>query len=143
MPYRFLEETAIADVAFEAAGKTLPELFESAALAVTATMVGNLDEIRQTITKRFTVEAENVEMLLFNFLQDLIFYKDAEQLLFGGFDLAVEQRGNKWYLGAKVSGEKIDPNRHELVVDVKAVSLHHYRVEETSEGWQADVILDV
>jgi SHS2 domain-containing protein len=143
MPYRFLEDRTMADVAFEAEGKTLVELFTSAGLAVTATMVKDVSKIEHLATKRFSVEAENIEMLLFIFLQELIFYKDAELLLFSGFDLDISQKGEKWRLRARASGEEIDPEIHDLIIDVKAVSLHHYSVEETPDGWHAEVMLDV
>ena len=143
MPYRFLEDISIADVAFEAEGKTLEELFEGAALAVTNTMVEDVRSIEQKVLKNIEVGAENVEMLLFHFLQELIFYKDAELLLFNKFDLAIEQKNSTWHLRGKAYGEKISPDRHELLVDVKAVSLHNFKVEETSRGWQATVIIDV
>lgn len=94
MPYKFLEDAAIADVAFEARGKTLRELFESAALAVTGTMVEDAGKVKQKKRKTIEVEAEDLEMLLFNFLQELIFYKDAELLLFNGFHFdIIEQKG--------------------------------------------------
>ena len=57
MPYKFLEDVAIADVAFVATGKTLEELFESSALAVTNTMVKNLKSIEHKIEKKFTFVA--------------------------------------------------------------------------------------
>ncbi len=143
MSYRFLEETAIADVAFEAEGKTLKELFESSAMAVTGTMVKNAEGMKGTETGRFEIEAENVEMLLFHFLQELLFLKDALLLLFNKYDLDITQDGDRWRLSGRARGERIDPAKHELIVDVKAVSLHNYLVEETSEGWRADVILDI
>ncbi len=143
MSYRFLEETAIADVAFEAEGKTLKELFESAALAVTGTMVKNAEEMKGSETGRFEIEAESVEMLLFHFLQELIFLKDAQQLLFNKYDLDITHDGDRWRLSGRTHGDRIDPATHELLVDVKAVSLHNYLVEETSGGWRADVILDI
>ena len=142
MPYKFLDDIAIADVAFEASGKSLEELFESAALAVTNTQVKDLKSVKQKISKEIKVESDSIEMLLFNFLQELIFYKDAELLLFNKFDIKITQN-KKYKLKAKAYGEKLDMKKHELLVDVKAVSLHNYKVEETKEGWKADVILDV
>ncbi len=143
MPYKFLEDISIADVAFEAQGKTLEELFTEAALAVTNTMVEDVRTIEQRISKSIELTAENVEMLLFHFLQELIFYKDAELLLFSKFDLAIEQKDSTWHLHAKAYGEAISPGRQDLLVDVKAVSLHNFKVEETSRGWRATVIVDV
>ncbi len=144
MPYRFVEDRTMADVAFRAEGKTLEELFASAGLAVTATMVKDVSKLERLASKQFSVDAENIEMLLFVFLQELIFYKDAELMLFSSFDLDISQKkGEKWHLRVKASGEEIDPDIHELIVDVKAVSLHRYSVEETPEGWFAEVMLDV
>lgn len=143
MPYEFLEDLAIADVAFEATGKTVEELFESSALAVTNTMVKDLESVKQKVTKDIKVTADNVEMLLFNFLQEIIFYKDAELLLLNKFDIKIANENKKWKLVAKTSGEKLNMKKHELLVDVKAVSLHNFKVEENKDGWKADVILDV
>ena len=142
MPYEFLEDLAIADVAFEATGKTIEELFESAALAVNNTQVKDLKSVKQKISKEIKVESDSIEMLLFNFLQELIFLKDTELLLFSKFDIKITQ-GKKYKLKSKAYGEKLDMKKHELLVDVKAVSLHNFKVEETKEGWKADVILDV
>ena len=141
--YRYLEEIAIADVAFEAEGKTISELFESAGFAITNAMIRDLKQIERKVEKSFEIDAEDLEMLLFNFLQEIIFYKDAEQLLFNKFDLDIEQREDRWFLRAKAYGEEIDPKKHETVVDVKAVSLNRFKVEETGKGWRATVIVDV
>ncbi len=143
MPYRYLEDVAIADVAFEAWGKTIEELFESSGFALTNAMIKDLGRIEQKVVKAFEVEASDVEMLLFNFLQELIFYKDAERLLFNRFDLDIEQKDGKWHLGVKAYGEEIDREKHELLADAKAIALHNFKVEETAEGWGAMVIVDV
>ena len=143
MPYKFLEDIAIADVAFEASGKNLEKLFESAGLAVTNTMVKDLKSVKQKVTKNIEVKSDTIEMLLFNFLQEIIFYKDAELLLFNKFDIKIVSENKKWKLKAKTSGEKLNMKKHELLVDVKAVSLHNFKVEKNRLGWKADVILDV
>ena len=44
---------------------------------------------------------------------------------------------------SEMRGEEIVPDRHDLIVDVKAVTLHRYRVEETPDGWESTVILDI
>ncbi len=143
MPFTFLEDIAIADVAFEATGKTLEELLESAALAVTNTMVKSLDSVKHRVEKKFAVEGDSSEKLLFNFLQELIFLKDVELLLFSKFELDVMPKKDKLQLMVKAYGEKLDMKKHELLVDVKAVSMHNFKVEETKDGWIASVILDV
>jgi SHS2 domain-containing protein len=143
MPYRFLEDVAIADVAFEAEGESLVELFQQAALALTNTMVKDPEKIEAVVGKNIEVQAENPEMLLFNFLQELIFLKDAELLLFNRFEMQIFQRNAAWLLRSKAQGDRVDPDRHELLADVKAVSLHQFQVLKTARGWRASVILDV
>ncbi len=143
MSYRFLEDVAIADVAFEANGKTLVELFSNAALAVTNTMVKDVGTVGTRVVKSFALEADSPEMLLYRFLQELVFYKDAELLLFSGYELDISQEIGKWRLSATIRGEELSPEKHELGADVKAVSLHKLSVWKTTEGWWASVILDV
>jgi protein archease len=143
MPYRYLEDVAIADVAFEAEGRTLRELLESAALAMTNTMIRNMDKLEPKVIKCFEVTAGNPEMLLYRFLQELIFYKDAEGLLFNRFELDPVQGVPSWHLRVRAFGDGISPEKHELHADVKAVSLHNFSVRQTPDGWRADVIVDV
>lgn len=142
MPYKFLEDVAIADVAFIATGKNIEEMFESAGLAVTNTMVKDLKSVKSNVTKTIKVSGDDIPMLLFNFLQEIIFLKDAKLLLFSKFDIKIS-KGKKMKLTVKASGEKLNMKKHELLVDVKAVSMHNYKVEKTKSGWSASVILDV
>lgn len=143
MPYRFVEGVAIADVTFEATGKALEELFESAGKALTNSMVSKLDSVELKITKRFTLKAENEEKLLHDFLQELIFYKDAETLLFSDYSLKITKEDKGLSLEATLKGEHIDMKKHDLIVDVKAVSWHMFKLEKTKGGWEALAILDV
>ncbi|HAM42082.1 MAG TPA: archease [Candidatus Omnitrophica bacterium] len=143
MPYEFLEEVAIADVAFRATGQSLEELLTSAADATMNAMVDDLGTIDRTTTKSIHVEDEAEDLLLVNFLQELIYYKDAERLLLRPDRLRVERHGRCLVLDAVVSGEPVNPKRHALKVDVKAVTFHRLRVEHTPRGWEAMVVLDV
>src|SRR5574342_351425 len=98
MPYRYLDDVAIADVAFEAEGKTLRELLESSALALTNIMIRIPENLGPNVIRRYEMTAENPEMLLYRFLQELVFIKDAERLLFSKFELVVEQEVPAWRL---------------------------------------------
>lgn len=143
MSFRFLEDVSIADVAFEARGRTLAELFSNSALAVTNTMVKDVGTVEPRVAKSFELEADDPEMLLYYFLQELVYYKDAELLLFSRYDLDIKQDIGQWRLRADVQGEELSREKHELGANVKAVSLHNFKVRKTAQGWQADVILDV
>jgi len=143
MPYRFLEDIATADVAFEAWGETQEELFISSAAALLATMVADPQRVERQTEVSFSLEHEEFDLLLFSFLQELIFYKDARRLLLNADRVQIEEREGCFHLAAVVSGEQIDAGRHRLLVDVKAVTLHRFRVLFEDNLWQAVVVLDV
>ncbi|MCM2357557.1 MAG: archease [Geobacteraceae bacterium] len=144
MPYRYLDDIAIADVAFEAWGKTLEEMFSAAADALMNVMVADLGSIRQDEKVAFSLENAELDLLLFNFLNELIYFKDARRLLLRIEALTIERddSGN-FTLQGRAGGEVLDPDRHSQLVDVKAVTLHRFRVEETPQGWEATVVLDI
>jgi SHS2 domain-containing protein len=142
MSYKFVEGVAIADVTFEATGKTLEELFESAGKALTNSMVSDLDTVENKTSMKFSLKNVDEERLLHDFLQEIIYYKDAEVLLFNDYKLKITKEEDGFGLEAILGGEKIDPKKHELIIDVKAVSWHMYKVEKNDE-WEAFVILDV
>ncbi|MBI5176688.1 archease [Candidatus Micrarchaeota archaeon] len=145
MPYKFLEGITVADVAFEASGATENEMFESAAEAVTSTMVKDLKSVKANIPKKLALKAPSLEQLLFDFLQELVFLKDAKLMLYGKYGVKVSQEpnGGKFKLAAELKGEKLNPKKHELLVDVKAVTWHEYRVWKEGNRWKARVVLDV
>jgi SHS2 domain-containing protein len=144
MAYRFIEGLTVADVAFEARGKTLEELFASAGLAVTAVQVEDLRKIRKAESRSFDVTSKNAEMLLFNFLQEIIYFKDVDQLLLRDFDLCIRTEADGTYhLTGTGKGERIDPARHRLRVDVKAVTMHKFELVQDKKGWKATVVLDI
>ncbi|MFZ0429552.1 MAG: archease [Acidobacteriota bacterium] len=143
MAYHFLEDIAIADVAFEATGRDLPELFRSAADATLATMVEEPGSIQPRIEKVIELEDEALDLLLFDLLQELIYYKDAELLLLRLVEADVAAGTTGYTLRARARGEHLDPSRHRQCADVKAVTLHRFALEQTPEGWRCLVILDV
>lgn len=140
--FRFLPDVATADLAFEAFGRDRDELFENAGLALEEAMV-KTESVEPRESFSVDKEEENLEELLFSFLEELVFLKDSEQLLFNKLKCRVEQENGKWKLSATLSGEKIDPKKHKLGVDVKAVTKHLFEVGEDKEGYWAQVILDI
>ena len=143
MPYTFIDDVAIADVAFEAWGDSLESMFRSAAEATVNVMVEDLDSIGEQVHQSVRVESEARDLLLLNFLQEFIFYKDAQQLLLRPAEIDIQQTEGRFVADARLVGEKMDRQRHSLLVDVKAVTLHRFQVEETERGWEAFVILDI
>lgn len=106
-------------------------------------MIESLEKIERKQELRIELERGSVEMLLFNFLQEFIFYKDAKQLLLLPYDINIEFKENKYYLSSTLCGEIIDYSKHDLLVDVKAVTLHRFTLEKRETYWYAFVLLDV
>ena len=143
MPYNFLEDFATADIAFHAWGDDLEEVFKASGDAVINTMIDNLEAIALTETRMFQLENDELDLLLFNFLQEFVYYKDSELLLLRAQQVEIEQTDSLYHLKAATQGERLDRDRHHQRVDVKAVTLHQFRLEKTDAGWMAQVILDI
>jgi SHS2 domain-containing protein len=143
MPYSYLEDVGTADIAFEATGRALPELFTAAADATINVMIDNLEAIEPRETRQIELSNDNVEMLLFDFLQELIYFKDAKRLLLRARETHIEQKGETYFLKANVAGERLDDTRHQQRADVKAVTLHGFSVKERDGRWKARVLLDI
>lgn len=141
--YEFRPEEAIADIAFYAYGKDLPELFANACKAVTDAMV-EIDKIDEAVEEKVDVQADTVEKLLYNTLEEVVFLKDAKQLVFKSFavdELQAEPPNCRATITMK--GEKIDRQKHQAHADVKAVTMKDFGIEKVDDGWRASVILDI
>jgi SHS2 domain-containing protein len=143
MPFRYLQHIATADIAFEAWGKDLPELFRSAADAVTNTMVSDLESITPGKKLEFDVSHEELDLLLFNFLQELVYFKDAQKLLLRVPEVSIRRGESGYTLKASAFGEELDAEKHHLIVDVKAITLYRFEVRRVGSGWEATVVVDV
>ncbi|HZV81645.1 MAG TPA: archease [Geobacteraceae bacterium] len=143
MPYRYLEDIATADVAFEAWGATGEELFIAAADALLATMANAPGKVERKEELIITLEHEEPDLLLWSFLQELIFLKDARRLLLHADTVSIAERGGVFTLKALLRGEEINSGRHQLLVDVKAATLHRLQLTRIEDQWRATVVLDV
>jgi SHS2 domain-containing protein len=141
MPYEYRGDIAHSDVAFNASGSTMEEVFQEAAKATLQVMVEDISSIRQVEKVEVRLDEGSSEMLLFDFLNELIFYKDAKRLLLLPTELKISNEGR--HLEATLQGEQIDGSRHALDTDVKAVTMLRFALEQVPEGWRATVVLDV
>jgi SHS2 domain-containing protein len=144
VPYRFLDGLTVADLAFEATGSTAEELFSDSWEAALRVMIEEPSALEPRVRRVVDLENDSLEYLLVDFLQELLFYKDAEGLLLRLVSCRISQADGQFHLVAEAAGEPVAPQRHSLGVDVKAVTYHHLGVERHAEGgWRATVILDV
>ena len=140
MPFRFLPDVALADIAFEAESPTVNGLFETCAMAITDIMV-DPTTLGATTERTIALESEDLDRLLYDFMTELIYLKDVDSLLFGTFEVKVSPEGRS--LAAVVKGEPIDRGRHRLRNDVKAVTMHLFGVKHVGSAWKTTVVLDI
>lgn len=137
---KFLDHTA--DIFFVAKAATLPQLFEQCALAVEETMV-EIKHVKPKTKVKILGENGKVDSLLFDFLDELLFFKDYKQLVFSKFNITIEEKQGKYHLNCLAYGEKIDVLRHSPKVDVKAITMHLFEVKPVPGGWKAQVLIDI
>lgn len=143
MPYRYLDDIATADVAFEAWGEGLEELFSASAAALLRTMVEEPEGVIRRETVLIRLMQGELDLLLYGFLEELVFYKDARRLLLHPGRLMISTVEGGYRLEGEGCGERIAPERHRLLVDVKAVTLHRFALVREGAIWRATVVLDV
>ena len=141
--FHFLDDVATADLAFDASGDSLQELFQAATCAVIETLadpttVGSA--WRQAIERTDEDPAE----LLFDWLSDLVYWKDAAGVVFSRSELTLTRQDHGcWKLTGLLYGEPVNGSAQTLRADVKGVTKHLYRLSQEGERWAVRVVLDV
>jgi len=138
MSFKFLDITT-SDVAFEAFGKDLNELFANSALAMFEVMI-NTKQIKPKVERNVKIQSNDLKGLLFDWLNELLVFYGAENLAFSRFEVVIYEKDFR--LEAKCWGEEIDPEKHETKAEVKACTYHKMEIEK-NEVWKARVILDI
>jgi len=135
--YELFEHTA--DLGLRVSADSLEELFVDAARGLLAMLVADPKSVRPLTAKSISVSAEEPAFLLFDWLSELLYAFETDKLLLAEFELAIE--GGK--LAATCHGEAMDESRHRMEHEVKAITYHGLRLEQTASGWFAEVIVDI
>lgn len=138
--FKFLEHTTDAEI--EAYGETLDEAFENAALATEETMVA-LSSIKGASKKEVKIKANDLESLLYAWLEEIISLQDTEGLLFSRFSCRISKRRDGFELKANCFGEKYDPPRHEQKTAIKAPTYHGMKIIQGKDGVTMRFLLDL
>jgi SHS2 domain-containing protein len=128
-----------ADLGLRIRAADLDTLFVDAAEALFSVIVEDLASVRPERVLDIQVTGDDREYLLYDWLKTLLYHFDAEHLLFSRFEVQVMAAG----LQGKAWGEPLDRSRHELSHEVKAITYHGLKVEQSTDGWLAEVIIDI
>src|SRR5262249_30361367 len=135
--YETFDHTA--DLGLRIRAPTLDVLFAEAGEALFAVIVEDLGTVEPKRRLDIQLEGDDREYLLFDWLKDLLYRFDSEHLLCSRFAVRV----GKERVEASAWGEPLDPARHRLLHEVKAITYHGLKVEQTGNGWLAEVIVDI
>lgn len=144
---RYKEFDHTADIGVEIYGATLTELFQNAGYALFDTMV-DAGTIRPRVIRTVAVSGNDLEMLLINWLRELLYQGTVEQEVYTVFEVQTLEapqppEAMTYMCRAAVTGETLDPVRHRFRAEIKAVTYHQCEVVHHDEGWVARVLFDV
>jgi len=129
----------VADVGIVAYGKDAKELFSNAALALFS-LITEPESIEEKLQLDLEVSSEDMDSLLVEWLNELIYLFDVERILFSRFDIRSLTRNE---LDATCYGEGIDSMKHKIKLGVKAATYHMLKLEQNGDGYKAQIILDI
>jgi SHS2 domain-containing protein len=138
--WQVLDAIAVADCALELHGTDLDDLFGTAARALAETMVDPAT-VAANVHRTVRLQARELDLLLHDWLSELIFLKDSERLVFPETIVSVQPVPPA--LSARLTGGQIDPARTERRADAKAVTFHQFTLERRATGWYARVVIDI
>ena len=129
---------ATADIGFRAYGKDLNEAFENAGLAI-FNIISDTSDIEPLREISFKIRSEDEISLLYDYLEELLFYHEIEFMLFSEFHVEIY---DDLTLKATIRGEEINWDKHERKTEIKAITFHKMDVKKT-DRWQLQAIVDL
>lgn len=135
--YRLINHTA--DLGIEVYGEGLQKLFSNAGFAL-FDIITDISRVKETTKRVITVEGSDLEQLMVNWLNELLYLHDVEGLLFKRFEV---QEVADDHLKALIFGECYDPDHHIIETAVKAVTYHQIQVVNENSKWRAMIIIDL
>ena len=135
--FEILDHTA--DIGIIVHGENLKALFENAGEAFFH-LITDLRKVKRRVERRVNIEGESLDRLMVDWLGELLYLHDVENLLFKEF--RVDSVGGDG-LKATVKGEPFQEGVHVIKTEVKAVTYHQIEVRQENGGWRAQVILDL
>ncbi len=128
----------MADIGVRGIGASPEAAFEQAAIALTA-VITEPSAIRRQRCVQVQCAAADLENLLFDWLNALVYEMAVEKMLFGRFEVRIR----KCRLQARAWGEVVDRARHQPAVEVKGATYTELRVARKGERWIAQCVIDV
>jgi SHS2 domain-containing protein len=127
------------ELAVRVVGKSQINLFVNAAFAL-FDVITDTEKIEAKERMQLEVEGSDRDDLLVNWLRELLYLYQGSAYLLKEFTV---QEMKDTVVKAEVSGEKLDPDRHEIKQEIAAVAYDQSHMHKTGDQWIAQVILEV
>ena len=135
--FQILEHTA--DLRLKIRGSSDKELFINAAKGMFS-VITSIDNIALKEGISVELRAPKKEDLLIDWLNELLFLMNTEDMLFREFKIYELNRG---YIKAEAIGERIDSKRHKIITEIKAATYHNIKIISDDSGWSCEVVFDI
>ena len=143
MPDWLQEIDHTGDIGIRVTAPSLPQLFERAALG-TFRVLTDLTTVQAAKETHVAVDGHDLEALMVRWLSELNYRHTVDGVLFGTFAVeSIQETDEGLTLTATARGEPIDPARHTVYTEIKAITFHGMNIRETDDGWTVQVIFDM
>jgi len=142
--FQLIDHTA--DAGIRVWGRGWKEIIEEAARGMVSLIV-DLTAVLAREEKTIRVEGENGEEILLNWLREILFLMEQEGMVFSKFKVEEDnfsyKKVDKYWFSGKLVGEKVDPTRHDICTEIKAVTRHNFFLRKKGLLWEAEIIFDL
>jgi SHS2 domain-containing protein len=114
-----------ADIGFKAYGENLNEAFENAGVAM-FNVITDVEDVVSSKEISFEISSQDYVALLYDYLEELLFFHEVEFMLFGEFHVEIDEN---LHLKATIKGEEINWDKHERKTEIKAITFHKMEVK--------------
>ncbi len=139
--YRFIDHTA--DIAVEVSAESYNDLFAASALAWKDSVVDNFSSDNQG-EKEIEINDKSLEELLVNFLSELNYLLLVKRWIFSGVkEISVGKNKDQYTAKIKITGEPVDESKHELKIEIKAVTFHQMDIKYDDGKYKTRIVFDI
>jgi len=136
-PFEIIDHTA--DIGIVAYGEDIKQVFANAAIGL-FNLIADLDDFKEDIERYIELSAEDIEILLVEWLNELIYIFDVEHIIFKRFEI---NELTSTSIRARCFGEKIRHGQHKLKREIKAATYHMLRISKEGDSYKVQVIFDI
>ena len=141
--YQIVQHTA--DLCIRVWGKSWKDLLEESARGMMSQIIP-METVEENDSSELVVQGENGEELLLNWLREILFLVEGG-MVFSSFCIHEnnfsEKEKGKYRFHAALGGEKLDPARHDICTEIKAVTRHGLSLKQRGSWWETSILFDV